>query len=128
MIQEPAHITLAKVIRKPYHITMRLATGTEGRVCQDIAERQAAELDKYGTTTEHNPNALRQWLQNEYEQTLDKAINLRRAIELMDSERDSKQWETSDHAVKFIEDLAKHCQADDKPCDECQAGMTCRGA
>lgn len=65
---------------------MITATGTELRVCQDIAERQAKGIAKYGTTVEDNPLTLRQWLQHAYEETLDKAIYLRRAIEKIDKE------------------------------------------
>lgn len=57
------------------------ATGTEQRVCDDIAARQRAGIKKYGTTVEGNPLSLRQWLQHAYEETLDQAIYLKRAIE-----------------------------------------------
>lgn len=63
------------------------ATGTEARVCSDIAARQALGLRKYGVTVEANPLALRQWLQHAYEEALDLAIYLRRAIE--QTERDA---------------------------------------
>jgi hypothetical protein len=59
-------------------------TGTEARVCADIARRQALGIAKYGTTVEANPLTLKQWLQHAYEETLDKAVYLRRAIEEMD--------------------------------------------
>lgn len=62
----------------------RPATGTEARVCADIAMRQAKGVAKYGVTVESNPLPLRQWLRQAYEETLDKAIYLRRAIEEMD--------------------------------------------
>lgn len=60
------------------------ATGTEARVCADIARRQIEGVAKYGVAVESNPLALREWLQHAYEETLDKAIYLRRAIEAMD--------------------------------------------
>jgi uncharacterized protein YqgV (UPF0045/DUF77 family) len=53
-------------------------TGTESRVCQDIAERQQKGLAKYGLTVESNP------LQHAYEETLDKAVYLKRAMEEME--------------------------------------------
>lgn len=56
-------------------------TGTEERVCLDIATRQAKGVAKYGTTVEANPLTLRQWLQHAYEECLDQAVYLRRAIE-----------------------------------------------
>lgn len=62
-------------------------TGTEQRVCQDIAERQQKGIAKYGVTVESNPLTLRQWLQHAYEETLDKAVYLKRAIEEMDKQQ-----------------------------------------
>lgn len=61
-------------------------SGTEARVCEDIASRQRAGIAKYGTTVEENPLSLRQWLQHAYEETLDKAVYLRRAIEEIDKQ------------------------------------------
>lgn len=58
-------------------------TGTEARVCADITRRQALGLAKYGTTVEANPLPLPAWLQHAYEETLDQAIYLRRAMEEM---------------------------------------------
>lgn len=63
-----------------------VATGTEARVCADIAARQALGVRKYGTTVEGNPLTLRQWLQHAYEEALDQAIYLRRSIEQIDRE------------------------------------------
>jgi hypothetical protein len=65
------------------HILMT-PTGTELRVCEDIAKRQSLGIAKYGTTVESNPLTLKQWLQHAYLETLDKAIYLKRAIEEMD--------------------------------------------
>lgn len=62
------------------------ATGTEGRVCDDIARRQALGLHKYGRTVEDNPLTIRQWMQHAYEETLDQAIYLKRAMEEMDAQ------------------------------------------
>lgn len=61
-------------------------TGTEARVCADIARRQQLDLAKYGTSVEANPLPHRAWLQHAYEETLDQAIYLRRAIEQLDRE------------------------------------------
>lgn len=63
---------------------MPIPSGTEGRVCQDIAARQQLGLKKYGTTAENNPLPLREWLQHAYEEALDQAVYLRRAMEEMD--------------------------------------------
>ena len=60
------------------------ATGTEARVCQDIADRQELGRKKYGCTVEANPLPLRAWLEHAYLETLDKAIYVRRAMEEMD--------------------------------------------
>lgn len=57
------------------------ATGTEAAVCRDIAERQEKGIQKYGTTVADNPLTLVEWLQHAYEETLDQAIYLKRAIE-----------------------------------------------
>lgn len=59
-------------------------TGTEAAVCADIAKRQKLGLDKYGVSVRDNPIKLRDWLQHAYEETLDKAIYLKRAIEELD--------------------------------------------
>ena len=56
-------------------------TGIEATVCRDITARQALGVEKYGTTVAANPLPLRDWLQHAYEETLDQAIYLRRAME-----------------------------------------------
>lgn len=63
---------------------MMMPIGTELKVCNDIAMRQALGLKKYGTTVSENPLTLREWLQHAYEECLDQAIYLRRAMEEMD--------------------------------------------
>jgi len=55
--------------------------GTEASVCDDICERQALGINKYGKTVSQNPLELREWLQHAYEEALDMAIYLKRAIE-----------------------------------------------
>jgi hypothetical protein len=59
--------------------------GTEARVCADIARRQQMGINKYGKTVAGNPLSLREWLQHAYEESLDQAIYLRRAIEEIDN-------------------------------------------
>ncbi len=61
------------------------ATGTEARVCADIAARQAKGIAKYGKTVEGNPLGQREWLQHAYEECLDQAVYLRRLMEEMDA-------------------------------------------
>jgi hypothetical protein len=58
--------------------------GTEKRVCEDIARRQAFGMGKYGISVEGNPLAVRQWLQHAYEEALDLAVYLRRTMEELD--------------------------------------------
>lgn len=63
-------------------------SGTEQRVCEDIARRQVMGTAKYGTTVEGNPLPLRDWLQHQYEELLDAAVYCRRALEQLDKEAD----------------------------------------
>jgi hypothetical protein len=64
------------------------ATGTEARVIADIAKRQQLGIAKYGTTVAANPLELKQWLQHAYEESLDMAVYLKRAIEELDKQKD----------------------------------------
>lgn len=63
---------------------LSLVTGTERAVCVNIEQRQQAGIAKYGTTVADNPLHLREWLQHAYEETLDQAIYLKRAMEELD--------------------------------------------
>ena len=69
---------------EPVFIAMR--PGIEANVCLDIGSRQEMGIAKYGTTVADNPLSLRQWLQHAYEETLDKAIYLKRAIAEIDAQ------------------------------------------
>jgi len=62
-----------------------LPTGTEAAVCADIARRQRTGMAKYGTTVAENPLIFRRWLQHAYEECLDQAIYIKRAIEELDA-------------------------------------------
>lgn len=64
------------------------ATGTEGRICEDICRRQQLGIKKYKVTVEKSNLTLRQWLQHSYEETLDNAVYLKRAMEEMDKMQD----------------------------------------
>lgn len=55
-------------------------TGIELEVCNDIAARQRKGVAKYGLTVADNPLTLKEWLQHAYEETLDQAVYLKRAI------------------------------------------------
>lgn len=54
---------------------------TETQVCQDIWARQRVGIVKYGATVAENPLPLKAWLQHAYEEHLDAAIYLKRAIQ-----------------------------------------------
>ena len=60
---------------------LSLPTGIEAIVCSDITALQRLGVEKYGTTVRDNPLSLREWLQHSYEECLDQAIYLRRAID-----------------------------------------------
>ena len=57
---------------------------TETEVCADIKRRQELGIAKYGTTVAQNPLELRQWLQHAYEEKLDDAVYMKRAIQQLD--------------------------------------------
>lgn len=59
-------------------------TGIEALVCEEIARRQQLGVAKYGTTVADNPLPLRDWLQHQYEELLDAAVYVRRAIAELD--------------------------------------------
>jgi len=61
-----------------------IATGTEAAVVADITRRQAHGLAKYGVTVANNPLPFRAWLQHAYEEALDLAVYLKRAMQEMD--------------------------------------------
>lgn len=58
-----------------------IPTGTEAIVCADIAKRQAVGIKKYGTTVEGNPLPFIEWLRHSYQEKLDDAIYMMRAIQ-----------------------------------------------
>src|SRR5574343_276098 len=60
-------------------------SGIELEVCNDIATRQAKGLAKYGVTVANNPLELKAWLQHAYEEALDNAIYLKRAMREMEN-------------------------------------------
>lgn len=64
----------------PQSQRQNIASGIEAEVCRDIEGRQQKGFAKYGVTVADNPLSLRQWLQHAYEEALDSAIYLKRAI------------------------------------------------
>ncbi len=78
-------------------------TGIELSVCEDIANRQRLGIIKYGTTVADNPLFHRAWLQHGYEEALDLAIYLKRAIAeldkgngMMSSDGREAEWKQSE--------------------------------
>ena len=77
-------------------------TGTEAAVCRDIAMRQAFGIKKYGTTVAENPLELKAWLEHAYEECLDQAVYLKRAMAELDKTIYGKQAD-SEHHVPGVE-------------------------
>lgn len=57
---------------------------TNERVVADLRRRSTVGIAKYGMTVFNNPLALRTWMQHAYEECLDQAVYLRRAMDEMD--------------------------------------------
>lgn len=53
----------------------------------DLRSRSMLGIMKYGTTLADDPQELRAWLQHAYEETLDKANYLKKAIMMIDENR-----------------------------------------
>ena len=77
----------SRQLSKELHTMTPTPTGIEAAVCADVAQRQAKGIAKYGTTVADNPLPLRDWLQHAYEETLDKAVYLKRAIAEIDGQQ-----------------------------------------
>lgn len=92
------------------------ASGVEASVCADIASRQTLGLQKYGVSVEDNPLPLVEWLQHAYEETLDKAIYLKRAIEEI-KENNSELGPASGSVKPFdnASDLLAHVRTEKQP-------------
>ena len=67
-----------------------LPEGIEAEVCADIARRQQMGINKYGTTVAENRLSLREWLAHAFEEALDQAIYLKRAIAEIDAQEARK--------------------------------------
>lgn len=63
---------------------MQPASGTEARVCEDIAKRQRVGLNKYGVSVADNPLSMKEWIQHAYEECLDQAVYLKRILDKLD--------------------------------------------
>lgn len=53
-------------------------------VINDLKSREQRGLDKYGTTVDRTDLNLRDWLQHAYEEALDEAMYLKKAITMLD--------------------------------------------
>lgn len=56
-------------------------------VRDDLKHRSKLGIKKYGVTLDRDDLSLREWLQHAYEETLDKALYLKKAIKIIDNER-----------------------------------------
>ena len=81
---EPKSEPLADVLaRHQDHVadgSKMIPSGIESLVCDDIAKRQQVGIAKYGTTVAENPLTHAEWLQHAYEECLDMAVYLKRAM------------------------------------------------
>lgn len=66
------------------HPASSTLSGIELEVCHDIEARQRKGMAKYGFTVKANPLDQKAWLQHAYEEMLDAAIYLKRAIHEME--------------------------------------------
>jgi hypothetical protein len=74
---------LADVLaRHPEYVAddSKMVSGIEALVCDDIAKRQQVGIAKYGTTVAENMLSHTEWLQHAYEECLDMAVYLKRAM------------------------------------------------
>lgn len=56
-------------------------------VCHDLLQRSKVGIDKYGVSLERTDLNLRDWLQHAYEECLDQANYLKRAIIEIDEKK-----------------------------------------
>lgn len=54
-------------------------------VRKDLQDRSNVGIKKYGVTLDRTDLSLKEWLQHAYEETLDKALYLKRAIKELDN-------------------------------------------
>lgn len=60
-------------------------TDIEQQVCSDILARQKVGLAKYGVSVAESPLPLKEWMNHAYQECLDQAIYLKRAIAEIES-------------------------------------------
>ncbi len=66
----------------------------ESQVCEDIIQRQRLGIAKYGTSVANNPLPLKEWLNHAYQECLDQAVYLKRAMAEMDGNSENIQQVT----------------------------------
>lgn len=91
----PTEWLVLRPIKRTESPANAIATGTEARVCADIAERQQKGIAKYGTTVEGNDGNLLYWLSHAYQEELDKTIYIKRAMECPECDFVLKLWLSS---------------------------------
>jgi len=69
-----------------YEITFGSPSKTLAAVMDDLKLREMRGLGKYKTTVDRKDLELRDWLQHAYEEVLDEAMYLKRAITLIDEQ------------------------------------------
>lgn len=84
---------------------------TVEQVKADLDARSAKGLKKYGVTVSDNPLSLAEWLQHAYEETLDKALYLKRAIQ--EERGRSDLQERLAGGLKELVDILDRAAADD---------------
>jgi hypothetical protein len=65
----------------------------ETLVCNDIKDRQALGITKYGQTVAESPLCLLEWLEHAYQECLDQAVYLRRAMAEIDKSSSAMRTE-----------------------------------
>lgn len=83
--------------------TKHIPTGTEADVCADISLRQQIGINKYGTTVAENPLPLVKWLQHAYEECLDQAVYLKRAINILQQDKNKNYYALADVQRRWAE-------------------------
>lgn len=83
-------------------------SGTEARVCDDIRRRQQIGIKKYGITVEANSLPLSDWLQHAYEECLDQAIYLRRALDEIEEKQASISKEQGEKIAEIKAEVEEH--------------------
>lgn len=95
------YVHFEQILAKVKLYSPTLIEDTETEVICDIKRRQKSGIEKYKTTVGNSPGGLRYWLNHAYEETLDKAIYLKRAIQEIDhQEQTTKQAQTKKQETK----------------------------